>query len=301
MPDPKNPTAAEKLMMLQAMGQQMVASGQPPSQQVQVALRSFQTAPTPEEIQRVAADMVRAGNPAGAVEFQAYASAMAGPQNKLRQDAQARADAGVGPSPPVVEALNSFDEPPSPQEIQTMRRFLQKKHGEAVGQEFETYAATALAQQAQIPPSAQPSAAMVPARPQVTVGPAQVEARQVGSFTTPGTMPPGSVSVDVGRARDIQPQPAPAQPQVQQASAAEPGLVQRAQDILQGTGHIVTLGAIPAPESVLSGNDRLRGMVGLEPLPRKKERKGKTEGYDEPVRDKNKERDLLNEAKKIDG
>jgi hypothetical protein len=271
MPDPKQPTAAEKLMMLQTMGQQMVASGQAPSPQVQVALRSFQTAPTPEEIQKVADDMVRGGNPAAAVEFQAYASAMAGPQNKLRQDAQARANAGVGPSPPVVEALNSFDEPPTPQEIQTIRRFLQKKHGEAVGQEFETYAATALAQQAQRPPAPPPQ----PATPSAAAG-----------------VPSGEQML-VQKAKDV-------------AAKAQNFLFNRelepaVRDVGQGVAHIATLGGVPAPDSIISGNDRMRGMVGLEPLQKTKpkERQGKTEGYDDKKRDLNKERDLLNEAKKI--
>lgn len=283
MPDPKKPTAAEKLVMLQQIAKQRAQAGEPPSQQVAVALNSFngQPSPTPEEIQRIAEQIAASGNAAGALEFEAYAQTFAAADNRLRRDMQRRADAGVGPSPPVVEALNSFDAPPTPQEIQTMGRFLRKKHGDAVGQEFETYAATAVAQQA----NAGYSKSLVdPVRP----SPSDYQ----------GAQPQGPA---VNRAAPApQPQPQPQQAPVTQAGS-EQDLVARAKDILQGAGHIVTLGAIPAPESIVSGNDRLRGMVGLEPL-QKKPRQGKTE-VEPPraTRDKNKERDLLNEAKRIDG
>lgn len=310
----KMPTAAEKLMMVHALAERGLATGQPPSPKVQRIIAMFgDTPPTIEEINAAAQDITRTGDVATAAEFLAYATAAARPANQHRQQAQARADAGVGPSPAARAALDSFDAPPTPEQIQTIGGYLRKTHGDAVGQEFETYAATAVAKQAGQPPQ----------------GRQGVLLREPGGAPDPGYRP----GAEIGLAQNVQPAPLPPEarpdmvttparlppeaqpgavttPPVYRAGGIEPGLIQQAKDVLQGTGHIVTLGAIPAPPRIVEGNRILteginnagRGMVegiadlGSIGVPKKKPRQGTTEGE---KRDKNKERDLLMEAKKV--
>lgn len=297
MPPPKKPTAAEKLMMLEGLAQHQLAAGQPPSQQVQVALNSFGgTAPTPEEIEKVANDLVMSGNSAGAIEFRAYAQTMARKTNVERMQAQRQVDAGTPPPPVVAQALDSFDGPPTPEQIQTVGRYLRSVHGDAVGQQFESYAATFVAQQAG---QSGPRYPVHPIRP-------------VASDYVEQPLGPGQ-PVEIGPAEDIERlnvDIGPAQ-DVRQAGMLEPGLVQSAKDVAQGVAHLGTLGAVPAPPGIAEGgrimydgmnNAGRRVAEGIADLgsigvPKKKPRQGTTEGE---KRDKNKERDLLNDAKRID-
>jgi hypothetical protein len=284
MPNPKRPTAAERLITQEQVLQSRIAHGFEPSPRVKMALESFgDVAPTPEEIERVTNDLMMTSAD-DALEFQTYAREGSRAENTRRAAAQRQYDAGGAPLPAVQQALASFKAPPTPEQIKAVGDQLRAQHGSDVGQQFETYAANLLAERSGR--QGQPLQSL-------NIGQAQ---------NIHPTLPDQFDVVQVGQAEDIHPTPNPAPPApaapVAQAGQAEPELVKRAKDILQGTGHIVTLGAIPAPESIKSGNDRLRGMVGLEPL-QKKPRQGKTEGAPEPPRDKNKERDLLMEAKKI--
>jgi hypothetical protein len=311
MPNPKKPTAAEKLVTMEQVMRSRQANGFPPSPQARVALDSFaEAAPTPEEIERVTNDLMRT-NPQAALEFKVYAEEGARPANNQRQAAQQRYAAGMPPDPVVEQALARFGKtPPTPEQVQAVANQIRAEHGDWQGQQFETYAANMLQERAARAP--RPEIGMAqnihPTIPDdahvVRIGQAE-DIRPASPRGTNGDvidldaepLPPG-----------VQPQMATADPRnsgfqsigaARNSSQFEPALVARAKDIAQGVGHIATLGAVPAPESVLSGNDRLRGMVGLEPLPRGKPRQGKTEGHKDPPRDKNKERDLLMEAKKI--
>jgi hypothetical protein len=268
MPEPKKITAAEKLITMEQMLQSRLANGYPPSDRVNVALQSFQTAPTKEEIERVASDLMQT-SAADALEFKVYAETMAAPTNARRDSAQRLYDSGAAPLPVVEQALKSFKTPPTPEQVQALGDYLRATHGPDAGQQFESYAANMVAERSgQLPPSARPDAVTSPARPQNFAGLEQT-----------------ARVVQAAKAREET-------AKMQQAGALEPGLVQDAKDVLQGTGHILTLGAIPAPPGIKEGNDRLLEKVGLGP---KKPRQGKTEA----PRDLNKERDLLNKAKEI--
>lgn len=205
MPGPKKPTAAEKLITMQQLLAQRAANGVPPSERVQVALRSFQTAPTPAEIDSTADSMLQSGAPQDALEFRVYATQMAAPDNAMRDAAQRQFDAGAAPHPAVVQALNSFKLPPTPEAIEAVGNHLRATQGPEVAQQFETYAANM---------SPQARMAQQPMRTQPIPENVQPKPRQ------------GVTTVEEPKA----------QPQLAQAGA-EPGLLQRAKSYLfEGPG-----------------------------------------------------------------
>lgn len=286
MPEPKRMTAAEKLVFMESLAQQRAMSGVAPSPRVDVALRSFgDTAPTPEEIESVANSLATSGNPADALEFRAYAKTLAAPIQAQRDAAQQQYDAGKPPLPVVDQALKSFKQAPTPEQVKTLGDYLRSTAGPEAAQQFETYAANMMPR----PKPAQPT----------SVAPVLVEPRPKNRMentlsghigrTVEGTrrmmdLPPSPGVVGPAPA----PAPAPAVQPVAQAEMAEPGLLARAKDLLLG-GREINQEAIDRDVAALTRGSKDPG--GFAPIRKKKGPEAK--------RDLNKERDLLNAAKEV--
>jgi len=267
------------MVLLEAMARQQQQQGVPPTGRVLVALNSFgDVPPTPEEIKRATNDFLRAGDPASAMLFQVYAQESARAANVQRQAAQRKYDAGVAPSPAAVQALASFKgTPPTPEQVQALANYLRATQGSAVAQEFETYAANELAKKAgppRLPTGPEPPA------PTLTMGgeikhSVEEQRRAMGLPPTPQQPPAQSP-----------PSPTPGQPQM--AGLGESALLERA------LGRTIDREAIDRDVAAVK-NAALRDPKspgGFGPIPKKK-------GKEEPKRDLNKERDLLNAAKEI--
>ncbi len=268
MPTPERPTTADKMLLLEAMARQQQQQGVPPTGRVLVALNSFgDVPPTPEEIKRATNDFLRTGDPASAMLFQVYAQESARAANVQRQAAQRKYDAGVAPSPAAAQALASFGKtPPTPEQVQALGNYLRSTHGSDVAQEFETYAASEMAK-------------LSAPRP-----PGPGESGVIVDDTGGGG---ANVEVTIGQAQDIRPQG----PAATQAGPGESKLLALAQETLGRTIDREAIGRdVAAVKNAALRDPKSPG--GFGPIPKKK-------GKEEPKRDLNKERDLLNAAKEV--
>ena len=289
----------EKRAAAQLLAQRRYEKRLPPAPEVDAALRALQGPPSPEQIAQISMELARTSGVPAAVEFETYAKnlvierARAEDQQRLlnevksedrqgalrqqenqrlasevvRDDrvATARAEdqqrllneervrsAGQGyaqgrpPSAPVQQALRSFSSPPTEEQIRARAAELSRA-SPALGAEFESYARGLVGERA--------------ARQEGQLSPEQAAQQEAPRPAQPAPAPPWG-----GAPRQGTTSPAGTPP-----PKAETSLLQDAKDVLQGFGHVVTLGAVEAPEFIKRGAKKIR-------WPGEKEEQAKNDG-----------------------
>ena len=253
-------TARDKRAVAQLSAQQRFAKGQPPSAEVDAALKSFSAPPSPEQIAAVSMEFARKYGVAAAVEFETYAKGLV--IDLARKQAEKAYQGGQAPQQATQQALAAFGgTPPTEEQIKAKSAELARK-SPALAAEFEAFARGLLSERL-----AQQEGQYSERDVRTLEG--DFDTRANTRYQGPPALPfgGGQPAPQASQAQPPAPSPAPAPRQgytPPPSGSQEKSLLEHAKETLQGAGSILTLGYIPMPESVKRGHDRFKQIIGDE-------------------------------------